>query len=148
MSEENTITERIHAMYERDERIPHPNEIAIFEQAGAVTLRGTVSSPRQQRAAVHIAKAAHGVTSVSDELRLDPRDHREDGEIRAAALRALLSDPEVAERVDVTVADGWLTLKGEVKHQTDSDEAYNAVRGLSGVGGITNEIKVVTAGIP
>lgn len=46
-----------------------------------------------------------------------------------------------------TVADGWLTLKGEVKHQLDSDAAFEAVSGLRGIGGITNEIKVISAGI-
>ena len=51
------------------------------------------------------------------------------------------------DRVEVKVANGWLTLKGEVKHQYDSDAAFEAVSGLPGVGGITNEIRVVTAGI-
>jgi osmotically-inducible protein OsmY len=51
-----------------------------------------------------------------------------------------------ADKVDVTAADGWLTLKGRVKHQSDSDAAFAAVSGLPGVGGITNRIEVVTAG--
>jgi osmotically-inducible protein OsmY len=57
-------------------------------------------------------------------------------------------NPELAEHVDVTVHDGWLTLKGEVRHQTDSDAAFDAVSRLPGIGGITNEVKVVTAGLP
>jgi hypothetical protein len=40
-----------------------------------------------------------------------------------------------------------LTLKGEVKHQYETDAAFDAIYGLPGVGGITNEIKVITAGI-
>jgi osmotically-inducible protein OsmY len=85
---------------------------------------------------------------VEDELHVDLRDHWRDEEIRGAALRALVSAEAVpADRVDVTVADGWLTLKGEVKHQHESDAAWKAVSGLAGVGGMTNEIKVITAGI-
>jgi osmotically-inducible protein OsmY len=37
------------------------------------------------------------------------------------------------------------TLKGQVRHQDESDAAFEDVSGLEGVGGITNEIKVVTA---
>ena len=36
---------------------------------------------------------------------------------------------------------------GEVKHQSDSDAAFAAVSRLAGVGGITNEIRVITAGL-
>jgi hypothetical protein len=40
-----------------------------------------------------------------------------------------------------------LTVKGEVKHQSQSDAAFDAVRRLRGIGGITNKIVVITAGI-
>jgi osmotically-inducible protein OsmY len=59
-----------------------------------------------------------------------------------------MSNPEVpADRIDITVANGWLTLKGEVEHQYENDAAFDAVCRLAGVGGVTNEIKVITAGI-
>lgn len=148
MSDEPTIVERIRARYERDDRIPHPAAIAVYEQDHAVTLRGTLTTPHQRQAAVHLAKSTPGVTSVSDELVLDPRDRTEDAESCGAALQALMSNPELAQHVDVKVHDGWLTLRGQVKRQTDSDAAFDAVSGLAGIGGITNEIKVVTAGNP
>ena len=146
MSDETMIIERIRARYERDHRVPHPGEIAVAEREGVVTLRGTVGTPHQRQVAAHIAKAVTGVKVVNDELAVDPRDRWEDGEIRGAALRGLMANPDLADRIDATVADGWLTLKGQVNDQTDSDAAFDAVSGLAGVGGITNEIKVVTAG--
>ena len=95
-----------------------------------------------------IARGAQGVVAVEDVLRVDPRDRWQDNEIRGAALQALLSSDRVSgDRIDVTVANGWLTLKGEVKHQDETDAAFDAVCGLPGVGGITNEMKVITAGI-
>ena len=79
---------------------------------------------------------------------MPPAGSVEDNEIRGAALQALISDADApADRIDVTVAAGWLTLKGEVKHQYESDAAFEAVRRLPGVGGITNKIKAITAGI-
>ena len=88
-----------------------------------------------------------GVRAVENELLIDPRDHSEDAEIRGAALQALISSPGVPEdSIDVTVANGWLTLRGQVKHQYESDAAFAATSGLPGVGGMTNKIVVVTAG--
>ncbi len=102
----------------------------------------------QRRATVKIARAVPGVLAVEDELWVDPRDRWRDNEMRGAALQALMSNDAVpADRIDVTVSNGWLTLKGEVKHQSENDAANNAVYRLAGVGGITNEIKVISAGI-
>ena len=148
MTTDNTIIEEIRAAYDCDDRIPHPAEIAIAEHGGAVTLRGTVGSLHQHRAAAEIAKSVRGVRRLDNELTPDPRDRWADGEIRGTALRALMSSDDVpADHIDVHVANGWLTLKGEVKHQEESDAAFAAVSRLKGVGGITNEIKVIAAGI-
>jgi osmotically-inducible protein OsmY len=51
------------------------------------------------------------------------------------------------DRVDVFVSDGWLALEGEVEEETASDAVFAAVSELPGVGGITNRIRVITAGI-
>jgi osmotically-inducible protein OsmY len=148
MSKPKGISEEILATLERDHRIPHSAEVAVSELHGTVTLRGSVGSFRQRRTAVQIARSVPGVVTVEDELWVDPRDRWQDNEVRGAALQELISNPDVAaERIEVTVANGWLTLKGEVKHQDDSNAAFDAVRRLPGVGGITNEIKVITAGV-
>lgn len=148
MSTDNAITEEIRATLARDDRIPHAAEVAVSERHGTVTLRGSVGSFRQRRAAVKLARSVQGVVTVEDDLWVDPRDRWQDNEIRGAALQMLMSHDEVpAHRIDVTVANGWLTLKGEVKQQHENDAAFQAVYGLPGLGGITNEIKVITAGI-
>ena len=147
MRDEQVISDEIRARYARDPRIPHPAEVAVSARNGTVTLRGKVGSPRQVHAAVEIAKSVRGVRAVYDELSVDPRDMWEDNEIRGAALQALMSTADVpADQIDVYVSAGWLTLRGQVKHQYDSNAAFEVVSALPGVGGITNEIKVVTAG--
>ena len=141
------VVDAIRARYARDRRIHHPAQLAVSEQAGTVTLRGTVRSLHQRRLAVDIAKSVRGVRAVQDELIVDPRDRSLDDETRGVALQALISSPDVpADMIDVRVADGWLTLSGQVKHQSDSNAAFEAVSGLSRVGGITNKIQVITAG--
>ena len=142
------VVEQIRGKLDDDPRIAHPAEIAISEREGTVTLRGSVGGLRQRHAAVEIARSVEGVRQVEDELKLDLRDRYPDEEIRGVALEALMSHAAVpADRIDVTVNDGWLTLKGDVEHQRDSDAAFQHVRGLPGVGGVTNEIRVITAGI-
>jgi osmotically-inducible protein OsmY len=129
-----------------DPRLPYPDEIAIDSWVDSVTLRGTVGSFAQQRAAVADARRTRGVVDVYDELqvRLLDRDKREDAEIRGAALQRLIWDPELlAEYLDVHVKDGWVTLKGEVDRQYQSDKAFDHAAGLYGVTGVTNEIKVI-----
>lgn len=142
------IVAEVRDRLERDERFPHPTEIAVSEQEGTLTLRGSVSSFRERHAAVDVARRVRGVRHVEDELAVDLRDHWEDDEIRGVALQRLIEDGDVpADRIEVRVSNGWLTLKGEVKHQYESNAAFEAVTDVPGIGGITNEIKVITAGI-
>jgi osmotically-inducible protein OsmY len=76
-------------------------------------------------------------------VRLLDDARREDVDIRGVALQALMWDVEVpAESIDVKVENGWITLKGSVGDQYESDAAYDDVASLYGVSGITNEIKV------
>ena len=128
-----------------DPRIPSPVEIAVSADGGAVTLRGTVERFNQRRAAVQDAKQIDGVYDVDDQLKvsLAGADRREDDEIRGVALQALIWDTEVpSDTVDVKVQDGWITLKGDVSFQFESDAAYDDVASLYGIYGVTNEIKV------
>jgi osmotically-inducible protein OsmY len=141
------VIDQIRARYVNDPRIQHAAELAVTERAGTVTLRGTVRSPNQRRLAVEIARSVRGVRAVSDDLSIDPRDSWRDDELRGVALQALMSSPDVPhEEIDATVANGWLTLTGRVKRQSESNAAFEAVSGVGGVGGITNKIEVTTAG--
>ncbi len=148
MPNDETILMNVRTALAGDRRLGHPEEIAVSCKAGWVVLRGTVATPRQRSAADGIARAVPGVAGVEVELRVDLRDRWLDDELRGRALQSLIVDDGVpAERVDVAVSDGWLTLKGEVKEQAASDAAFAAVADLAGVGGVTNAIKVITAGM-
>jgi osmotically-inducible protein OsmY len=140
------IIDEVRERYVRDPRIPHAAEIAVSEHHGTVTLRGTVGSPRQVRAAVDIAKSVRGVRTVNSELTLDPRDYWDDGELKGRALQALVASEAPDDRIDVETNAAWVTLKGQVRHQSESDAAFAAVSALPGIGGITNKIVVVAPG--
>jgi osmotically-inducible protein OsmY len=140
------IIDAVRAELATDPRIPYIDEIAVDAYGDEVTLRGTVGSFAQQQAAVADARRTRGVAAVLDELqvRILDRDRREDAEIRGAALQRLTWDSQIpGEYLEVGVRDGWVTLKGEVGSQFQSDVAFDDVASLYGVTGVTNRIKVV-----
>ena len=142
-----TVEDEVRDALQLDPRIPNDEEIALSAEDGRVTLRGTVGSFGQRRAAVQDARELDDVDEVSDELevRLLNDDRREDADIRGAALQFLMWDVEVpSESIDVKVHDGWATLQGDVSYQFESDAAFEDVACLYGIIGITNDIRVTT----
>jgi osmotically-inducible protein OsmY len=139
------LADAVLARLDLDPRIPDSLEIAVDVDGGAVTLRGTVESFRQRRAAGEDAHAIEGVYDVDNQLKvsLSGADRRDDDEIRGIALQALIWDVEVpADLVNVKIDDGWVTLTGNVSYQFESNAAYEDVASLYGVVGVTNEIRV------
>jgi osmotically-inducible protein OsmY len=145
VSSNNHLVGEVLSRIAHDPRIPDPVEVAVSDDEGAITLRGTVESFAQRRAAVQDAFRVDGVYRVDDALKVRVLDRREDDEIRGVALQALIWDAELpAGSIDVQVRDGWLTLNGQVEFQFQSDAAFDDVASLLGVAEITNEIKVIT----
>lgn len=119
--------------------------IAVAVQNGIVTLSGEVESHAQKVAAEAATKRVAGVRGFAEELRINPPAHhrRNDQEIAAAALNALTWHVLVPSgRIRVKVEQGWVTLFGEVNWNFEREGAYDAVRMLTGVRGITNKIDV------
>ena len=109
-----------------DPRLPFNDEIAVDVYHGVVTLRGTVGSFGQERAAVAAARRQPGVEDVYDQLQV-----------------RLLDDPMLdADYLDVRVKDAWVTLTGHADRQFQSDKAFEHMLNLRGVTGVTNEITV------
>ncbi|SIN18198.1 BON domain-containing protein [Micromonospora cremea] len=122
-----------------------PNEIGVTVDQGVVTLTGFVDGAARSWAAIRCAQRVRGVRAVADEIevRLPGTPGRTDGEIAIAASRALEWDSFVpAERLDVTVANGWLMLRGEVEFGWQRRTAEGELRRLDGVRGITNLVEV------
>jgi osmotically-inducible protein OsmY len=122
-----------------------PNEIGVSVKDGVVVLTGEVDSFTKKWAAEQAAHRVRGVTVVANdiEVRLPHNAERTDADIAAAATRALEWDILVPmEDLDITVSNGWVTMRGEVEWEYQKREAERTVRRLSGVRGITNLIRV------
>lgn len=122
-----------------------PNEIGVTVKNGVVTLTGFVDSYTKRWAAEEAAHRVHGVKAVANDLevRLSGSGERTDADVAAAAVRALEWDAFVSvDKLDVTVSNGWVTLKGDVEWQFQRQDAERVVRRLTGVKGVSNLITV------
>jgi osmotically-inducible protein OsmY len=122
-----------------------PNEIGVVVKDGIVTLNGWVDVYLKKIAAQEAAYRVRGVIAVVNdiEVRLPGSAEHTDADLVAAVLGVLRWDAAIpAGKVDVTVSQGWITLKGEVDHGFQKRDALRAICRLSGTKGITNLITV------
>jgi len=120
-------------------------EIGVAVKDGIVTLAGTVGSYSEKVAAKEAALRVKGVRGIAQEIKVVyPEDKKTgDDEIARRAINIIDWDTSIPSgKVRVTVQNGWLTLTGDVMWQYQKSAAEMAVRKLSGVTGITNQITV------
>ncbi len=129
-----------------DNRV-RPNEVGVSVRDGVVTLSGSVDSYAKRWAAQDAAFRVRGVKAVANDLEvvLPSALRRTDAELAEAALNALKWDADVpTEQVEISVSQGWVTLKGTVDLPFQRQQAERAVNRLIGVTGVTNLISVRT----
>lgn len=122
-----------------------PNEIGVIVRDGVVTLTGTVTSFTAKYAAEEASHRVRGVKAVANdvEVKLFPGTERSDADIAEAVVRALEKDAFIPiDKLDVVVSNGWITLRGETEWRYQREDAYEVVRRIASVKGVTNLIVV------
>lgn len=122
-----------------------PSEIGVAVKNGIVTLTGRVNSYLKRWSAEEAAHRVRGVKAVANELEvtLPGSDERTDEDIAAAAVASLQWNVALAaDDIELTVSNGWVTLKGDVEWNYQKTEAERALRNLKGVKGVTNLLAV------
>ncbi len=110
---------------------------------GVVHLEGSVPSFAMKNLARLIAERIKGVRAVEDRITVEPLLPRLDADITADVVTGLMRDSLVdATRVEVTTTEGVVTLRGVVDSYTERKAAEDVVRGVRGVVGIINELRV------
>lgn len=123
----------------------NPERIRLAAHDGVITLTGAVRSYAEKLAAERAARRVQGVRAVADELEvvLAPDGEVDDTALAEAAAAALQWNSAVpADRLQVTVDHGWITLDGEADWQVQRRAAERAVRHLAGVRGVVNRIRI------
>ena len=120
-------------------------DIGVSVDEAVVTLRGNVASYAEKVTAERVALRVYGIRAVANDLavHLASGFERTDTEIAQAAVSALKWNTMVPnDRVTLTINNGWLALNGTLDWQYQKDAAARAVRDLTGVKGVTNNIIV------
>jgi osmotically-inducible protein OsmY len=119
--------------------------IGVAAKDGVVTLNGSVDSFAEKWAAERAAKRVAGVKAFAEniEVRLPSYSRRTDADIAHTVANVLEWNVDVPhEQIKIMVQDGWVTLSGEVEWLYEKNAAYDAVRSLTGVRAVTNQIVV------
>jgi len=127
------------------------SQVGVAVKDGVVTLTGHLDSYAQKYAAERAVQRVAGVKGIAVEVdvKLDPGHRRSDSEIAVAAESAFKWHALIpADRIQVMVEKGWITLLGEVDWNYQRREAERAVRSLTGVVGVSNAIKLRAAATP
>jgi osmotically-inducible protein OsmY len=132
-----------------DPSITHEH-IGVAVSGGIVTLSGTVPSYIEKSSAEKAAQRVGGVKAVVEkiEVRVPGSYHRDDQDIAKAILDQFRWHSQVPDDlVKACVENGWVELTGEVEWDYQRSAAENAIRGLTGVRGITNKIGIKAKGV-
>jgi osmotically-inducible protein OsmY len=120
-------------------------DVGVEVDNGIITLTGTVGSWGKRLAAEEAAHRVRGVLDVANDIvvKVPGTAGRTDTEIAQAVRNALVWDVFVPDtRIQSTVSDGVVTLKGDVDSWIQRDDAERVVRNLAGVRGVRNDIVV------
>ena len=121
------------------------DHIGVSVRDAVVTLSGSVDSFPEKWAAEQAVKRVAGVKAFAEniEVRLPPYSQRTDADIAKAAADVLEWNVDVPQdRIKIMVQDGWVTLSGEVEWLYQKYAAYDAVKRLTGVRAVSNQVTV------
>jgi len=121
-------------------------EIGVSSKDGVITLTGTVDGYAKKMEAEDAVKRVVGVKAVVEKIEIKYPSSwakKDDGDIATEIVNAFKWNPDVtSSSVTANVEKGWVTLEGQVEWNFQSDAAKETVRSLTGVTGVSNNIKV------
>lgn len=147
MATDEEIRSAILEALQHDSSLPS-HDIVVQVRQQQVTLSGTVDTYARKRAAEHAVYSVRHIKRVvnSIEVHQPGMVEHSDTAIAGAAQEALGRDAFIpSDQVVITVAQGWVTLQGEVPYDFQKTDAERDVAYLDGVKGVTNLLTVKPA---
>ncbi len=124
------------------------DNLAFQVSGGTVTLIGQVTRPTLKSDSENVVKRIEGVEKVVNKIEVLPPSPMDD-RIRLAEYRAIYSEPalqryslQAVPSIHIIVNGGRVTLEGVVDNETDKNLANLRANGVSGVFGVTNNLRV------
>jgi osmotically-inducible protein OsmY len=126
-------------------------EIGVTVESGVVTLHGHVRTYTEKTTAEQITMRVKGVRALAQEIEVRPIgvNPTADDEVARRILDTLRWNTAVpSDAIQVKVTKGWVTLTGTVEWNYHREAAERAIRGLSGVVGVSNAIVIAAKATP
>jgi len=110
------IVDRVTELAESDPRLDQERlQLDVDSLDGVVVLDGAVGRLADKRRLELLASSVEGVRAVKNRLLVSPDVERDDAEVEAGVIRALVEDRAIDEtEISVSVRDGIVTLRGTV----------------------------------
>jgi osmotically-inducible protein OsmY len=121
--------------------------IGVTVSDGVITLTGHVPTFREKIAAENAVRRIKGVKAIAEEIEVRPdgTNMMADDEIAKRAVNSIRWNVSIpADKVQVEVQKGWVTLTGKLEWQYQKTATADAVRSLAGVTGVSNNIQIVS----
>jgi osmotically-inducible protein OsmY len=127
---------------EWDALIP-PGNVEVTVSRGWVTLDGQVEWQFQRRAAERAVRRLTGVLGVTNLITVKPAVEPKPSDLKRRIEKALVRSAETdAERIQVKVEGGKVTLEGTVRAWAERDAAERVAWSAPGVTEVDNKIKI------
>jgi hyperosmotically inducible periplasmic protein len=124
------------------------DNLAYSVNGGTVTLVGQVRDAIVKDSAEQRVKHLEGVEHVNSQIEILPASFNDD-RIRRQVARAVFNDPRLfnyavqpVPPIHIIVKNGHVNLEGIVRTQTEKDDAFIRVNGVSGVFSVQNNLQV------
>jgi osmotically-inducible protein OsmY len=144
MRSDQQIREEVQETLDRDPKIG-ARDIAVAVRSGVVTLAGFVRAVGEKSRAEVDTRRVVGVLGIANdiEVRLPLFGRKPDPEIAREVLASIKREmPTVCEQILVRVADGRVTLQGQVESQNQKALAEKLAGSATGVRSISNELAI------
>jgi len=135
------IAHAVRIALEMDVLVPHEH-IQSTVSDGWVTLEGAVDLWRQFEDAERVVRHLAGVLGIANKIKVTPSEATPD-QVHTAIEEAIARQAErTAERIQVAVCDGMVTVVGKVRSWQEKHAVLSAVKHAPGVHSVTDNLLV------